>query len=360
VREFDPPDEEFREGRVLSAEAKGGLDWRDRDNVYVSTDFGPGSMTTSGYPRIVKDWKRGTPLSEARTVFEGESGDVSASAFVSDRFGFKRELIRRGITFYTESFTSAKVINSGSSMCPPTPTSARARVHHRHAAQGLAVGGKTYPAGSFLIQPWDKFLAAGATSNHSIRPVRASRSPVSGHLRTISSSTNSITFAANSTSSPTKARLETRATARARVWPALHRWRRRRVGRLFLDVTDFLTPTSLYYGTLARMAVNSSNSCPPTSRRRSRSLATRGRVEGRHAHSYFQVSRRGLALDGNAPTLLNAYGGFQLSQTPVYNGGRGMAWLERGGVFVLANIRGGGEFARVAPGRSQGQPPVRL
>ena len=86
-------------------EAKGGVSWIDKDHVYVSTDFGPGSMTTSGYPRIAKLWTRGTPLSAATTVYEGQPTDMSISAVFDDTPGFERHFVSRAIAFYkSETF----------------------------------------------------------------------------------------------------------------------------------------------------------------------------------------------------------------------------------------------------------------
>ena len=80
VREFDLKTKEFVTDGFYLPEAKSEVAWRDRDTLYVGTDFGPGSLTASGYPRIVKEWKRGTPLAEATLVFEGKTEDVSVDA----------------------------------------------------------------------------------------------------------------------------------------------------------------------------------------------------------------------------------------------------------------------------------------
>src|SRR5204862_5464899 len=101
VREFDLTSRSFVKGGVELPEAKSAISWRSSDVVYVGTDFGPGSLTTSGYPRIAKEWKRGTPLSTAVTVFQGESTDVSVSAYRDPTPGFERDFVSRAMTFYT-------------------------------------------------------------------------------------------------------------------------------------------------------------------------------------------------------------------------------------------------------------------
>ena len=101
VREFDLKTRTFVKGGFELPESKAEISWIDENHVYVGTDFGPGSMTTSGYPRIAKRWKRGTPLSAAEVVFEGKVTDVSASAIYDDTKGFERHFVTRSPTFYT-------------------------------------------------------------------------------------------------------------------------------------------------------------------------------------------------------------------------------------------------------------------
>ncbi len=347
VREFDLPTKTFVKDGFRLPEAKGSLTWRDRDSVYVATDFGPGSMTTSGYPRIVKEWKRGTPLNAARTVFEGQSADVSASASVSDRFGYRREFIRRGVTFFT-SETYLRVGDKFTKL--DLPDHANAGTWREFLTVTLrkdwTVGGKTFLAGAFMALSWDKFLAGNRDFELIYTPgPRKSLAGVStfAHRLVVNELDN----------------VRSRLYVIAREGQA---WKRTPLaapefGQLsvraideesddyFLDVTDFLTPTSLYYGTVGRDGRELLKQMPAFFKIDGLEVSQHEAVSKDGTRiPYFQVSRRGLKLDGTAPTLLNAYGGFQLSQTPSYNPGRGAAWLEQGGVFVLANIRGGGEF----------------
>ena len=100
VREFDPMRKAFVEGGFALPEAKNTVAWKDIDHLYVATDFGPGSMTTSSYPRIVKEWKRGTPLAEAVTIYEADTEDLSASGWRDATPGFERDFVSRAIDFY--------------------------------------------------------------------------------------------------------------------------------------------------------------------------------------------------------------------------------------------------------------------
>src|SRR5262245_58846693 len=102
TREFDLTKKEFVANGFYLPEAKSGVAWRDRDAIYVGTDFGPDSLTSSGYPRIVKEWKRGSPLADAKTVFEGKTDDVGVSARVVHDHGRTYELISRDVTFFTD------------------------------------------------------------------------------------------------------------------------------------------------------------------------------------------------------------------------------------------------------------------
>ena len=101
VREFDLASKQFIPNGFYLPDAKSQVAWRDRDTLYVGTDFGPGSLTDSGYPRIIKEWKRNTALRDAKVVFEGKPEDVSVGASVVHDHGHTYEFISRGTTFFT-------------------------------------------------------------------------------------------------------------------------------------------------------------------------------------------------------------------------------------------------------------------
>ena len=102
TREFDLTTKQFVKDGFFRAEAKGGLCWIDLDTVYVYTDFGPGIDDQSGYPRIVKEWKRGTPLAEAKTVYEGKPSDMYIAAYHDDTPGYERDFVNRTLAFYND------------------------------------------------------------------------------------------------------------------------------------------------------------------------------------------------------------------------------------------------------------------
>jgi prolyl oligopeptidase len=163
VREFDMETRTFIEDGFRLPEAKGGVSWIDQDHIYVSTDFGPGSMTTSGYPRISRLWTRGTPLAAATTVYEGKPTDMSVSAFFDDTPGFERHLVVRGIAFYkSELFLRNE---DGTLVKVEVPEDANAGLHREWMTVELrtswTVGGRTYPAGALLAARFDDFMKGG-------------------------------------------------------------------------------------------------------------------------------------------------------------------------------------------------------
>src|SRR6185436_10278155 len=136
----------FVKGGFELPESKGELSWIDEDSVYVGTDFGPGTMTNSGYPRIVKLWKRGTPLSSAQVVFEGRPTDVAVGAEYDDTKGFERHLIYRVPAFFrSEVFLKDK---DGKLLKVDVPEDAKASAHREwliiEPRSTWTVEGKTY------------------------------------------------------------------------------------------------------------------------------------------------------------------------------------------------------------------------
>ena len=159
VREFDLTKKAFVKDGYVLPEAKSQVSWRNSDSVFVGTDFGPGSLTTSGYPRIVKEWKRGTPLAEAALVLEVQPGDMSASAFRDLTTGFERDIVVRRPTFWTnETFLR----RDGKLKKIDKPDDARASFVREWLLLQLrsdwTVGGKTYAAGALLATKLESFL----------------------------------------------------------------------------------------------------------------------------------------------------------------------------------------------------------
>ena len=352
VREFDVTTKHFIEDGFNLTEAKSDIAWRGRDSVYVGTDFGPspagGSMTDSGYPRIVKEWTRGTPLAEARTVFEGQPTDVSVSAMVSDEPGYHRELIHRSITFYT----SENFLRLADDFLPlDIPADAAPGVYRDQFTVQLrsdwTVGGRTWPGGALLAISLDDFLRGAREFQMLYTP--GPRKSLAGVAATLNGLiVNELDNVRNKLY--VLKRVKGQWTRRPLAAPAYGTVSVAAIDGnesddYFMSVTDFLTPTSLYSGKVGGRKRELLKSLPTFFDAKGLEISQH-EVESKDGTRipYFQVSRAGMQLDGMNPTLLYGYGGFEVSLTPSYSAGIGSAWLEKGGIYVLANIRGGGEF----------------
>ena len=349
TREFDVSDKAFVEGGFSRPEAKGQMGWIDIDTVYVGTDFGPGSMTSSGYPRVAKEWKRGTPMSEAKVVFEGQASDISVGAYRDDTPGWERDFVYRGLTFYTnELYLRGK---DGKLTRFDLPDGAQKGVFREWLSvelrQPWSVGGKDYAAGSLLAIKLDEFMAGDRDFDVLFEPAANTSLASSG-------ATKDFYF------------INVLEDVKNRIYvltPGEDGWKNEPLvgapefgtvsisavdaeesNDYFMTVADYLTPTSLLMGTIGEK--------PQVLKQLPAFFdASPYRIEQHFATSkdgtkvpYFMVSRKDLALNGDNPTLLYGYGGFEVSMTPGYSAGVGKAWLADGGVYVVANIRGGGEY----------------
>jgi prolyl oligopeptidase len=348
VREFDLKTKAFVPGGFYMPEAKSNVAWRDRDTLYVGTDFGPGSLTLSGYPRIVKEWKRGTGLAQAATVFEGKPEDVSVAAAVVHDHGRTYEFVHRAPTF----FTSEQFIRRGDQWVRiDKPEDAQAGTFDDQLLLTLrsdwTVEGKTYPAGALLAAGLDACLKG--ERNFVVLFDPAGRKSLAGAsptlhwliLNELDNVRNRLYALKLENGAWSRAPLEAPAfgsVSAAGLDPD-------ESDDYFLTVSGFLTPSSLCLGRLGRPELERLKSLPAFFKTDGLEISQHEAVsrDGTRV-PYFQVGRKGMTLDGRNPTLLYGYGGFQISMLPSYNASVGSAWLERGGVYVLANIRGGGEF----------------
>lgn len=348
VREFDLLKLEFVKDGFFLPEAKSQVDWIDEDTLYVGTDFGPGSLTTSGYPRVAKEWKRGQPLSEAKLVFEGQPGDVSVDAGVTHDHGRTYEFVHRGVTF----FTSETYLKRGERWVKiQKPDDADVFTFKDDLLLRLrtdwVVGGKTYPGGALLAASLKEFLDGERDFSVLFQPT--DRKSLAG----TSATKNFLVINELDNVRNRLYQLKRERTGWAREPMDTPRFGTVSVSGVdpdesddyFMTVADFLTPSSLYLGTVGKDGKERLKGLPEFFKTEGLEISQHETVskDGTRV-PYFQVSRKGLELTGKNPTLLYGYGGFEISMLPNYNAGVGSAWLERGGVYVLANIRGGGEF----------------
>ena len=348
TREFDLDARDWVVDGFFRPEAKGSLGWIDRDHVYVGTDFGPGSMTSSGYARIAKQWTRGTPMSAATLVYEGKPGDLAVSAFHDRTPGFERDFVNRTIAFWNdELFLRGK---DGKLTQIDAPNSAGKDVHREWLTLQLrepwSVGGHDYPAGALLATRLDDFIAGKREFSVLFTP--SDTTSLEGTTWTRNKLVLNVL-------DDVKSRLEVLDPAQG--WKATPFTGSGGIGTLdaravdaddsddlWLTETGFLTPTTLSLWQAGR---------EPEALKSNPAFfdGSKHVVEQHFATSkdgtrvpYFLVRPKDLAFDGKAPTLLYGYGGFTVSEVPSYSGIVGKAWLERGGVYALANIRGGGEY----------------
>ncbi|MBL8725771.1 MAG: S9 family peptidase [Planctomycetes bacterium] len=349
VREFDLVQKQFVADGFVLPEAKSQVAWRNRDELLVGTDFGPGTLTSSGYPRLAKLWRRGTPLASATEWMAARPDDVFLVASHDPTQGFERDLVQRAITFYTNEVF---VVRSGTPVKIDKPDSATAHLHREWLLLELRddwqVGATTYPAGALLAAELEPFLAGARRFEVLFTPTErtslAGITPTRNHLLlTVLDQVASRVLV---------------LTRRAGAWqseplPGLPEFGTVSVAAVdeeagddyWLTRTDYLQPTSLWHGTVGQGPPRRLKSLPACFDSTGLTVVqhTARSADGTEV-PYFLVAKADLPHNGAQPTLLYGYGGFEVSLTPTYSAGAGIAWLEAGGVYAVANIRGGGEF----------------
>lgn len=343
IREFDLRSKSFVKGGFELPEAKGDVAWLDENTLLVSTDFGHGTMTASGYPRQVRRWRRGQDLRDAELLFEAEVDDVSAYGFTSFNPAGAFPVIGRFKSFYEwQYFLPTK---NGLKRLPLPDD---ANLTCAYLDRGLVL----------LRSDWNGFRQ-GQVISISLRdadqPPRLVFDPPEGVYVGEVTATASAVFV--NTLEQVRGRL-VRLTLENDVWTSAPVPGVDAQGNLAVESADsmgetliarqesFLSPPSLWL-------LGDKNA----SLEKLKSLPERFDASGMVVESFSVASRDGVMIpysvirprdlkhDGKAPTILYGYGGFEYALTPFYLGDIGKVWLEKtGGVYVLANLRGGGEF----------------
>jgi prolyl oligopeptidase len=346
-REFDAFAKRFVEDGFSLPEAKSRVSWRDENTLWVGTDFGEGSLTTSGYPRFVKLWSRGTSLENANTVFEGSVDDVAVTGYSDHTPEGRFDIISKTPAFFRG--TSYLVLGDRLVKIDIPEDADFLGVFKNQMIVTLRtdweVGGTTYPQDAALTIDLDRFLQGERDFELLFEP--SERVTFGG----LSSTRNQLLM---TTLDNVRGRLY-------RVTPSDDGWMKREIplpgvgsagigstsdydDTFFFGYTDFLTPTSLYLAPEGGEPVKV-KSMPEFFVADGMKVVQHEATSGDGTRiPYFLVTPKGFVADGSAPTMLTAYGGFEIPSLPQYSGVIGTAWLERGGVYVLANIRGGGEF----------------
>lgn len=354
LREFNLKTGRFVEGGFVLPRSKQGVSWLDKDTLLVTRDWGSGTMTKSGYPFVAKRWKRGESLDQASEVFRGSESDVRVDGLVlNDGDGHQAAILYRGLNFFERE--TLLVTSEG-----PKKMALPAKVD-----LGGLVGGQLIAT---INQDWapegqHTKLPQGSVISLDLEDV--TKDPI--HLKpAIVFRPTSSEFAQDVNTTKDHLLLTTLDNVQGRAYVYTRSktgsWGRKPLpvpanqtvgivttnwtdNKFFLSLTGFLTPSSLWLGDAGDNTLKMAKSLP------SQFDGSKDMVEQRAAVSkdgtrvpYFVVRRKEIRFDGTNPTLLTAYGGFQISETPSYSPVAGKLWLERGGVFVVANIRGGGEF----------------
>ena len=349
TREFDLTTKQFVQDGFFRPEAKGGLAWIDEDTVYVFTDFGPGTLTSSGYPNIVKEWKRGTPLSAARTVYEGKPGDMYIAAMRDHTPGWQRDFVSRTLAFYNDELYLRNA--DGSLAKIDVPNSAQKNVHKEwlllELREPYEAGGRTWLPGSLIATRFDDFMAGKREFTPLFQP--DDHASLAGYtwtkdhlvLNVMEDVKNRLSVLTPGKDGWVKTAFVGAPTIGTIGVGAVDADDSNAV---WLTATDFLTPTTLSIAEVGKQPEELKSN--PVFFDGSKDVIEQHFATSKDGTKvpYFLVRPKDLAFDGKAPTLLYGYGGFEVSMTPSYSGSIGKAWLEKGGVYALANIRGGGEY----------------
>lgn len=351
LREFDLVSGRFVRGGFDIPTSKQNAAWLDRDTLLLARDWGNGSMTASGYPFVVKTLRRGQPLRAATGIFRGEATDQVGvfPGILSDGQGNRAAVLVRGVTFFgNETYLLAE---QGPKKLPlPTRSSLRGMVAGQvlvQTSEDWTSGGVTVPAGALasvslaalesgetpvpaiLFAPDPRQSIDGVATTGS-RVILSFNDNVRGRVRVYAHGDEGWTSQA--VALPDNATISTVAASE-------------RSDIAYLSVAGFLDPTTLWMMDATDPKPVQVKTMP------ARFDATGLVVEQFEATSsdgtkipYFIVHRKDMKRDGSTPTIMTAYGGFEVSMTPSYGAITGKLWLERGNSFVLANIRGGGEF----------------
>ena len=352
VREFDMERLAFidkADGGFELPEAKSELRWIDIDSVYVGTDFGPGSLTDSGYPRIAKRWRRGTELDSAETIFEGEPGDVAVSAGYDRTPGYERHYVGRATDFFNEEVYLVE--EDGTLRLLDIPTDASESWYKDWLLIRLKspweIADRTYPAGALLATDFERFLSGERDFDIVFTPDAHTSLHGYGwtenHLMLIT--------------------LEDVQTKLYVVTPSADGWLREPLAdtppmattsvmnldplesgdEFMLTTSGFTNPATLLssaVGGETRLLKQEPGFFDASGIETEQFFA---RSDDGTMVPYFVIRHRDLR-GTPGPTIMSGYGGFEVSRTPAYSGASGMGWLERGGTWVTTNIRGGGEY----------------
>jgi prolyl oligopeptidase len=341
VREFDLDERAFvADGFTLPA-AKSAVCWIDPDRIYVGTDTGPGSLTVSGYPRLVREWRRGTPLADAPVVFEGRPEDVLVRGAYDPTPGFERDLVIRFLDF----FHVERWLRTGDGLVQlPVPLDAQLDTHREwlliRLRSAWTVDGVTHAAGTVLVTDLDRFVAGERDLTVVFAP--DPHTALDGHSWTrnhLIMSTLADVRSRQELITPGRAEPPRPLTSADLRHSEIVATNPDQSDEYLLTTSGFTEPTTLWYGRAGH----------PEREPLKREPAFFD-AAGMAVRQYFATSDDGTSVpyfvvgSRPGPALLTGYGGYEVSMTPAYSGIIGRGWLAAGYTYAVANIRGGGEY----------------
>lgn len=344
TREFNMTNKSFVEGGFHVPESKSRTSWLDKNTLFVGTDFGAGSLTDSGYPRITKIWRRGTPLAEAQTLYEGNAASVSVTAYTLRDGDNAHYVVQETPSFFS---TQRWAYRDGQMISLNIPLDASLLgIFQNDIFIELKSDWQGMPQGAIIHASYDALIGGSAEFSLFIAPAeRASIEAIN-----FTGSSILVTWLDNVRSRVERyRRVDGQWQASPVEFPsngAISVFNTDRDSEdFFVRYQDFLSPPTVYRVDGANLQNERLKGLPAM-------FDASGYVVEQFESTstdgtkipYFVVRGKDIALDGSNPTLMYGYGGFEISYGPNYSATTGRNWLDQGGVYVLANIRGGGEF----------------
>jgi prolyl oligopeptidase len=345
TREFDLKEKTWVKNGFFRPEAKGELTWIDKDTVYVFSDFGAGSLTSSGYPRIVKEWKRGTPLDQAKVIYEGKNEDMYISAFHDPTPGFERDFVVRTLAFYNNEYYLRKK-GSDELVKLELPNSAEKSIHKEWLLLELREDYQTWKKGSLIACQFDDFMNQKAQWFAIFEPTEqvslSSFTWIKNHLLV-----NVLDDVKNKVYRFTPAKKWAKEEIKGNSefgTIGITAYDQDDSDDYWMTVTDYLNPTTLFLSK-GNQKIKQVKQTPSFFESKGLKISQHfvNSQDGTRV-PYFMIAQEKLEATADHPTILYGYGGFEIALTPNYNAGVGRAWLQNGGVYVVGNIRGGGEY----------------
>ncbi|KKM92560.1 hypothetical protein LCGC14_1217250 [marine sediment metagenome] len=348
VREFDIANKQFVNNGFHLKAAKSHVSWKDENTVFVTTDFGQDSLTHAGYPRIVKLWRRGTNINNAIKLFETPSSSLGVSMARFSDESSNIDIIQEVKSYHSSIYYTYK---DGKTSKIPLPNSIELNAYMDgrlffRLTNDWQFGDETFVQGSIIFSTVDNILAGKQHYELLIAPTETA-----------------IISAVNTTKSSLLVSLLNNVKPEIiRFYRTGNKWHSDKltfddIGTAFISssnqssddfyisFSNYITPNTLYKYDHRQNELKLVKSEAP------QFVSHDLEIKQHWATSkdgtkvpYFITMKKGLKLDGKNPTLMFAYGGFELPTTPYYSSILGSNWLEKGGVFVAANTRGGGEF----------------